>query len=204
MNIYIQLRFFFISAQVHQYIPLWNDPEIQRIIEGLIRRQTQFIFYNPYASAFRLTLRPNPPSDDSLQPGHVRKGRNIHVAMHNYEVDSLCYYLRLSYSWWKQSGRIRVFDDKWFMAVSIIVQVLIVEQHHSQVSPYRYTELSNNHQGSLVAYTGMTWTAFRPSDDQTKFGYLIPSNMMVTVVLQQLIEMLQDLYPDEIELLKQV
>jgi meiotically up-regulated gene 157 (Mug157) protein len=90
------------------------------------------------------------------------------------------------------------------MSVTIIIQVMIIEQHHSKISPYRYTELENNHQGSLVAYTGMTWSAFRPSDDQTKHGYLIPSNMMACVVLEQITEMIQKLFPEQIELLKQV
>lgn len=181
-----------------------NDKEIQRIIEGLILRQTEFIFCNPYGSSFRLNLRPNPPSDDSLEPVHVQKGRNVHVAMHNYELDSLCYYLRLSYTWWKRTKRTDVFNDRWLKAVRIIVQVMIIEQHHSEVSPYRYTELENNHQGSRVAYTGMTWSAFRPSDDQTAHGYLIPSNMMATVVLKQIGHMIQNLFPKESELLKQV
>ncbi|CAF0991309.1 unnamed protein product [Rotaria sordida] len=192
------------SAQVHQYLTLWNDSEIQKIIEGLIRRQIQFIFSNPYGSSFRLTLRPNPPSDDSLEPIHTRKGRNLHVAMHNYELDSLCYHIRLSYSWWKQSQRINVFNHQWLTAISIIIQIMIIEQHHSQISPYRYTELDNNHQGSTVNYTGMTWSAFRPSDDQTRYGYLIPSNMMACVVLEQLIEMIKKIFPEKIQLLKQI
>lgn len=62
---------------------------------------------------------------------------------------------------------------------------MIIEQHHSQIFPYRYTELTNNHQDSFVAYTGMTWSALRPSDDQTKYGYLIQSNVMAGVVLEQ-------------------
>lgn len=186
------------SAQVHHYLPLWKDPEIQRIIEGLILRQIQFIYTNPYASSFRLTLRPNPPSDDSLDPIHVEKGRNLHVAMHNYELDSLCYHIRLSYFWWKHSQRKEIFNHRWLTLIELILQLLIVEQHHSQISPYRYTELlENDHQGSSVAYTGMTWTAFRPSDDQTKYGYLIPSNMMTCVVLEYLFEMLSDLFPEQ-------
>ena len=192
------------SAQVHQYMTLADDPAIQRIIEGLIRRQTQFIFANPYGSSFRLTLRPNPPSDDSLQSHHIRKGRNIHVAMHNYELDSLCYYLRLSYTWWNRTQRIDAFNQSWLIAVSIIVQLMIVEQHHSEISPYRYTELSNRGQGTRVSYTGMTWSAFRPSDDPTKFGYLIPSNMMATVVLQQIAHMIKTIFPQQNELLQQV
>jgi len=183
---------------------LSNDPLIQRIIEGLIQRQTQFIFFNPYGSSFRLTLRPNPPSDDSLQSHHIEKGRNIHVAMHNYELDSLCYYLRLSYTWWNQTQRRNVFNNQWLIAVSIIIQLMIIEQHHSEISPYRYKELTNNYQGSKVSYTGMTWSAFRPSDDQTKFGYLIPSNMMATVVLKQLSHMIEQIFPQQIQLLQQV
>ncbi|CAF0719175.1 unnamed protein product [Adineta steineri] len=192
------------SAQVHQYLPLWNDSDIQRIIEGLIRRQIQFIYSNPYGSAFRLKLRPNPPSDDSLLPIHTRKGRNVHVAMHNYELDSLCYHIRLSYSWWKQSQRTNVFDDQWLVAISMIIQVMIIEQHHTQISPYRYTELQNNYQGIPVAYTGMTWSGFRPSDDPTTYGYLIPSNMMASVVLEQLTEMIINLFPEQIQLLQQI
>jgi meiotically up-regulated gene 157 (Mug157) protein len=192
------------SAQVHQYLTLSNDPVIQRIVEGLIRRQIKFIFSNPYASSFRLTLRPNPPSDDSLQETHIRKGRNVRVAMHNYELDSLCYHLRLSYFWWKHSQRTNIFNDQWLTAITIIVQIMIIEQHHSQISPYRYIELRNNHQGPLVAYTGMTWSGFRPSDDLTTHGYLIPSNMMACVVLEQLTEMIEKIFPEQIQLLKQV
>lgn len=192
------------SAQVHQYMTISDDHDIQRIIEGLIRRQTQFIFANPYGSSFRLSLRPNPPSDDSLEPIHVQKGRNVHVAMHNYELDSLCYYLRLSYTWWKHTHRKNVFSEQWLLAVTIIIQVMIIEQHHSEISPYRYTELGNDYQGSRVAYTGMTWSAFRPSDDQTTFGYLIPSNMMASVALKQLAEMISKIYPEKLDLLKQV
>jgi meiotically up-regulated gene 157 (Mug157) protein len=50
----------------------------------------------------------------------------------------------------------------------------------------------------------MTWSAFRPSDDQTKFGYLIPSNMMATVVLKQISQMIEQIYPQENQLLEQV
>lgn len=192
------------SAQVHQYMALAHDPAIQKIIEGLIRRQTRFIFANPYGSSFRLTLRPNPPSDDSLEPHHVQKGRNTHVAMHNYELDSLCYHLRLSYTWWNRTQRNDAFDHHWLTAVSIIVQLMIVEQHHSEISPYRYTELSEHGRGTHVFYTGMTWSAFRPSDDATKFGYLIPSNMMATVVLQECAQMISQLFPGQDELLQQV
>lgn len=37
--------------------------------------------------------------------------------------------------------------------------------------------LPRNEKGSPVAYTGMTWTPFRPSDDECKYGYLVPANV---------------------------
>jgi meiotically up-regulated gene 157 (Mug157) protein len=33
-----------------------------------------------------------------------KSGRTIHVAMHNYEIDSLCYFIKLSYDYWKATG----------------------------------------------------------------------------------------------------
>lgn len=41
------------SAQVHQYLPLAHDPAVQRIMEGVIKRQAFFISRNPYGSSFR-------------------------------------------------------------------------------------------------------------------------------------------------------
>ena len=41
------------SAQVHQYLPYAkNDPQVRRIFEGLIRRQTGLILTDAYANAF--------------------------------------------------------------------------------------------------------------------------------------------------------
>ena len=34
----------------------------------------------------------------------------------------------------------------------------------------------------------MTWCSFRPSDDQTQYGYLIPSNMFAVKALDYLQE----------------
>ncbi len=36
--------------------------------------------------------------------------------------------------------------------------------------------------GARFSQTGMTWSAFRPSDDCCQYSYLIPSNMLVVVL----------------------
>ena len=47
----------------------------------------------------------------------------------------------------------------------------------------REDTLVNDGFGPDFAVTGMTWSAFRPSDDCCQYSYLIPSNMFAVVVL---------------------
>ena len=69
-----------------------------------------------------------------------KSGRTIHVAMHNYEIDSLCYFVKLSYDYWKLTGISDIFDEQWKSAVNLIIKTWRIEQDHSQ-SQYRYPEL---------------------------------------------------------------
>ena len=47
-----------------------------------------------------------------------------------------------------------------------------------------------------MAKTGMTWTGFRPSDDNCQFGYLVPANMFAVVVLGYVEELAPVLWVD--------
>lgn len=77
-------------------------------------------------------------------------------------------------------------------------RALRTEQHHFEKSPYRFSRetrsyhdtIHNNGMGEPVAYTGMTWSGFRPSDDACGYGYLVASNMFAVVELGHLAEML--------------
>jgi meiotically up-regulated gene 157 (Mug157) protein len=40
--------------------------------------------------------------------------------------------------------------------------------------------------GNPVALTGMSWSGFRPSDDACQYNYLVPSNMLAAVCLENL------------------
>ena len=58
------------------------------------------------------------------------------------------------------------------------------EQRHDPDSYLFYRDngvphdsLSNGGKGAPVGYTGMVYSAFRPSDDACTYGYLIPSNL---------------------------
>ncbi|KAG1657770.1 hypothetical protein FOA52_010141 [Chlamydomonas sp. UWO 241] len=68
-------------------------------------------------------------------------------------------------------------------AVVALLKVLVMEQHHEELSPYRYSELPREGSGKPVAFTGMLWTGFRPSDDQVDYPFNIPANMYVAAAL---------------------
>lgn len=72
-----------------------------------------------------------------------------------------------------------------------------VEQNHEERSKYRYPELSRDGMGSKTAYTGMTWTGFRPSDDPCQYHYLVPSNIFAIKALGELAEIADELWHDQ-------
>ena len=81
-----------------------------------------------------------------------------------------------------------------------LIHLWTVEQDHKN-SPYRFVRDTDRKEDTLVndgfgpdfAVTGMTWSAFRPSDDCCQYSYLIPSNMFAVVVLGYVQEIFADL-----------
>lgn len=49
----------------------------------------------------------------------------------------------------------------------------------------------------LNARAGMTWSAFRPSDDKQQFGYLVPANMYAAGALERVLELNRLVWKDE-------
>ena len=180
------------APQVDHYIPLAGDPEVASIVRRVVEKQFKYVLIDPYANSF------NPAPNGE---GHItdipRNGP--WVFERKYEIDSLCYPLWLCYRYWKATG-----DDAVLAQLPAVVETILgvwrTEQHHVEKSPYRFTRtdcpyqdtIHNNGMGAPVAYTGMTWSGFRPSDDACTYGYLIPSNMFAVVVLGYAAEMLGD------------
>src|SRR6478735_4557025 len=105
------------SAQVYPYLSLVKeDKKLQLLIKGVIRRQTKCILLDPYANAFYKD--PNKISEwksdlTEMKPGiHERK----------WEIDSLCYPVRLAYNYWKQTNDTVPFDQQWKDAVKTTLQ----------------------------------------------------------------------------------
>lgn len=121
-----------------------------------------------------------------------------------FEIDSLCFSMRLAYALWKETGITDIFDAGFKSAMRIMYHLFITEQRHFEESPYRFTRnngipedsLRNKGLGMPVNYTGMVWSGFRSSDDVCEFHYNIPGNMFAVVTLRQMQEFAEWVFRD--------
>lgn len=184
------------AAQVRPYVRFaCADEDLQRILEGVIAKQAEFVCIDPYANAFNESNNGAGHQDDTLQ--------NDHVWERKYEVDSLCAPLYLAHTYWKTTGSVRIFTESFRKMIRCIVRVFQTEQDHRQSEYYfqRFDApvtdtLPRNGLGRPVNITGMTWSGFRPSDDCCTFGYLIPANMMAVRALTYAAELVRAGYGD--------
>ena len=182
------------TAQVWPYLPLMKeDPELQRLIAGVIHRHTRCILKDPYANAFY---------KDEKKESHWRSDRTeMKPGVHErkWEIDSLCYPIRLAYHYWKATGDTAPFADPWTDAVALIVKTFREQQRKDGPGPYRFlrqTEvqtdtLPGRGYGNPVRPVGLICSMFRPSDDATVFPFLVPSNFFAVTSLDQAAEMLR-------------
>ena len=185
--------------QVIHYVPFAKeDADLQRIINGLIKRHIQYIHMDPYANAFNEFA-----SDWHWNKTDVTE-MSPWVWERKFEIDSLCFPIRLAYQYWKETGDSEVFDAEFKSAMQIIYDLFRTEQRHEEKSPYRFMRLNgiqedtlaNEGLGMPVNYTGMVWSGFRSSDDACDYHYNIPGNMFAVVVLRYMQEFAEWIYRD--------
>lgn len=188
------------SAQVWPYLPLMKDDEkLRLLVEGLIRRQAACICIDPYANAFN-----DGPLGSYWETDHTQHMvKELHER--KWEIDSLCYPIRLAYHYWKMTGSVAPFDSGWHKAMTLVVQTFKEQQRKEGLGPYSFQRdcdrptdsQINDGWGAPVKPVGLIVSAFRPSDDATQYGFLVPSNMFAVVSLRQLAEMERDIYNNE-------
>jgi meiotically up-regulated gene 157 (Mug157) protein len=187
------------SAQVWPYLPLMaEDPRLKQLIAGVINRQTRCILKDRYANAFyKDESKVSEWKSDvtEMKPGvHERK----------WEIDSLCYTVRLAYGYWKATQDAAPFDESWHQAVSLILKTFIEQQRKEGKGPYHFmrrTEwqtdtVPGRGYGNPCKPVGLIYSIFRPSDDATVFPFLVPSNFFAVVSLRQAAEMVETIAHD--------
>ncbi|MCK0205931.1 glycoside hydrolase family 125 protein [Ornithobacterium rhinotracheale] len=189
------------AAQVYPYLSLVKkDPKLKKLIQGVIHRQTDCILIDPYANGFNKTALADKDNrwaqDTGMKPEiHERK----------WEIDSLCYPIRLAYNYWKQTGDTSVFDKDWHQAAKLIIKTFKEQQRKEDgKGPYSFLRVtdrqldtvSNVGFGRPLKPVGLINSTFRPSDDNTTFGFLIPSNLFAVKSLRQMAEILTKVVHD--------
>lgn len=187
------------TAQVWPYMDLLNDDEeLKLMVQGLVNRQAKCVRLDPYANAFYKD--PNQPThwaDDmtDMKPGiHERK----------WEIDSLCYFIRLSYGYWKKTGDTTPFDAEWLKAAKLVHQTFVEQQRKEGIGPYTFMRSGHRLEdnvpgwggGNPIKPVGLIVSIFRPSDDSTWLPFLIPSNHFAVVSLRQMDEMISAIFGD--------
>ncbi|MEO1968350.1 MAG: glycoside hydrolase family 125 protein [Sphingomonadaceae bacterium] len=180
------------SAQVQPYIHLvGRDPQLKRLFQGLIQRQARCILIDPYANAFNKD--PTAPSKldwsqkdkTDMKPG---------VAERKWEIDSLCYPMRLAHGYWTRTRDKAPFDEVWSRAARLSVATFRAQQRLNGPGPYHFQReafvpsdsLMLDGYGRPTRKIGLIHSMFRPSDDACIYPFLIPSNLFAVSALRKL------------------
>ena len=188
------------TAQVWPYLQfLKQDKKLQELIAGVIHRQTFCILKDPYANAFYKDENKISEWKESditkMLPGiHERK----------WEIDSLCYPIRLAHKYWKLSGDATPFNEDWKASIRLTLKTFKEQQRKESKGPYTFQRKTSwatdgvplAGYGYPVKPVGLICSVFRPSDDATIFPFLIPSNLFAVVSLNQAAEMVSKINGD--------
>jgi hypothetical protein len=181
------------SAQAWPYLPFaQRDKNLARLIEGIVRRQARMILIDPYANAFLRSTSDPPLSWATHDNTEMKPG----VAERKWEIDSLCYTVRLAHGYWSQTGDRNPFDAEWKAAAWKIVQTFREQQRLTSRGPYFFTRSSPNPldtlplsgYGNPARPVGLIFSMFRPSDDACTWPLFIPANLFAIRSLVQLQE----------------
>ena len=192
------------TNQLAQYQKLAKkDKVLNDLILGAINTQAEYVIESPYCNAFQ----PPPPSgqpmpsngqDDIVHPAF----ESSRVFECKYELDSLAHFLALANTFHNVTGSTAFLHSRYLLAIDTIMEVLEQQAKptfNATTGKFEKNEyifmrmarvgsetLSLNGVGNpLGPGTGLIRSAFRPSDDATIFGFLIPANAQMSVELKR-------------------
>ena len=181
------------AAQMWPYLPLTRvDRAVSDLVEGVVRRQARLVLLDSYANAFT-----RHPGDHALSWAlHDRTDMRPGVAERKWEIDSLCYVVRLAHGYWKVSNNAAAFDDTWRQCARRIVQTFREQQRRNGPGPYHFQREASNPTDTLplggygnpTRANGLICSGFRPSDDACIYPQFIPANLFAAVALDRIAE----------------
>ncbi|WP_247599442.1 glycoside hydrolase family 125 protein [Sphingomonas sp. PAMC26645] len=179
------------SAQMQTYVHLApKDAGLRRVFTGLIARQARCILIDPYANAFM----EDPTARSNLGARTDQTDMKPGVAERKWEIDSLCYPMRLAHGYWTATRDKTPFDDLWAKAMRRAVATFREQQRKDGKGPYHFQRLNVSPTETLMfegygaptRKVGLIHSMFRPSDDACLYPFLIPSNLFAVSALRML------------------
>jgi len=186
------------TAQVWPYLPLVSkDKDLDKLFQGVLNRQAKCILIDPYANAFNKEATGSEWESDNteMKPElHERK----------WEIDSLCYPVRLLYHYWKTTGNSGCFTEDWHQVFRSVLDTFKDQQRKYDKGDYYFTRntpkptdsLCCGGYGNPVKPVGLIVSSFRPSDDASVLPFLIPSNYFAVTILGYMAEISRTIYKD--------
>ncbi len=179
------------AAQLAPYLHLVRqDTRLRDLFRGLIARHARSILIDPYANAFM-----QDPAAPTTLPWALKDETAMHpgVAERKWEVDSLCYAIRLASGYWRETRDPTPFDAVWADSARAIVRTLRTEQRRDGSSPYSFRRAASQPtetllwgKGNPTRPVGLIHSAFRPSDDACLYPLFVPANLFATTTLREL------------------
>src|SRR6267143_2637051 len=177
------------TAQITPYLPFAReDKKLKEMIAGVINRQTRCILIDPYANSFDFGAKACPWGERDKPPNRAE------LCERKWEIDSLCYPVRLAHAYWKTTGDASCFHADWQQAAKRTLQTFREQQRKKDAGPYTFQRTTDNPidtlpfggRGNPTKSVGLIHSGFRPSDDACIYPFLIPSNFFAVVALNHL------------------
>lgn len=185
------------SAQLQTYVHLTpKDADLRRLFHGAIQRQARCILIDPYANAYTR----DPTAKSNLSAVNDKTEMKPGVAERKWEIDSLCYTMRLAHAYWTATRDKAPFDALWAQAMATAVATLRAQQRKDEPGPYHFQRVDPSPTETLMfggygaptKKVGLIHSGFRPSDDACVFPFLIPSNLFAVSALRMLAVVLRE------------
>ena len=163
-----------------------NHPEVVNLLIELSKTQVELFLIDPYANAFNPSPNGNCWHKDFAD-------QSPWVFERKFELDSWASVLYLARMIIEKYDRWDHIDENFHEALEVMLNLAQREQRHDPESfvfkrsnGVSHDSLSHDGRGAPTAYTGMIYSAFRPSDDACVYGYLVPSNFFFLNELENL------------------
>jgi meiotically up-regulated gene 157 (Mug157) protein len=157
------------AAQTLPYVRLARErPRLKRWIRAVVERDARNIVVDPYANAFRVDYR---------------------IWERKWEVDSLAYPVVLAWAYNDAFHDRALFTPALHRALARTVSTYECERRHAVCSSYRIPVGRGPAERRAAPGTGLIWSAFRPSDDPTRYGYNVPGQMLATSALRDIADL---------------